>query len=245
MPLKLRVENGDIFDEDYFTIRKYAFGPNRYTYRVGCEIIRRIESSYGLAAVWEGIIYRAHFKTEGRKYMNNIVLMVVDVQNALIEAHPHNEWKVIENIKKLISVARDNGKEVLYVRHNEEGSEFEKGTEGWQIYDEVVPDNNEMIFDKQYNSAFLKTGLREYLEGKEIDTVILVGLQTEYCIDATCKSAFDYGYKIILPEETNTTFDNEYLSGDKLYEFYNYRIWNNRFAKVMPVEDVINILRVK
>lgn len=70
----------------------------------------------------------------------------------------------------------------------------------------------------------------------------MVGLQTEYCIDATCKSAFDYGYKIIIPEETNTTFANDYLSGEKLYEFYNYKIWNKRFADVISVEEVIKIL---
>lgn len=175
--------------------------------------------------------------------MNNIVLLVVDVQNALIKAHPYNEQGVIENIKKLIAIARDNKKEVLYVRHDDgKGTEFEQGTDGWQIYNEVVPKDGELIFEKQYNSAFHKTELRKYLQDKGIDTIILMGLQTEYCMDATLKSAFDYNYKLIIPEETNSTFDNEYLSGKKLYEFYNYEIWNKRFASVMPVEDVIEIL---
>ncbi len=176
--------------------------------------------------------------------MSNIVLLVVDVQNALIKAHPYNEQKVIENIKKLILIARDNKKEVLYVRHDDgKGTELEQGTVGWQIYDSIVPNDNELIIEKQYNSAFHKTELREYLESKGIDTIILAGLQTEYCIDATCKSAFDYEYKIIIPEETNTTFNNEYLSGEKLYEFYNYMIWNKRFADVLPIDDVIRILQ--
>lgn len=175
--------------------------------------------------------------------MDNIVLLVVDVQNALIKGHPYNEQRVIANIRKLISTARDNKKEVLYLRHDDgKDSELEQGTDGWQIHDDISPNNSELIFEKQYNSAFHKTGLRGYLESKEIDTIILVGLQTEYCIDATCKSAFDYGYEIIIPEETNTTFGNEYLSGDKLYEFYNYKIWNKRFANVISVEDVIKVL---
>lgn len=175
--------------------------------------------------------------------MGKIVLLIVDVQNALINEHPYNGQRVIENIKKLILTARDNKKEVLYVRHNDgEGTELENGTYGWQIYDEISPNSNEVIFEKQYNSAFYKTNLKEYLDSKNIDTIILVGLQTEYCIDATCKSAFDYGYKIIMPEETNTTFDNEYLSGEKLYEFYNYKIWNRRFASVIQVDEVVKIL---
>lgn len=175
--------------------------------------------------------------------MNKIILLVVDVQTALIKKHPYNEQKVIGNIKELISVARDNEKEVVYIRHDvKRDEEVEQGTDEWQIYADVAPNSNEIIFEKQYNSAFHKTGLRQYLESKEIDTIILVGLQTEYCIDATCKSAFDYGYKVIIPVETNSTFDNEYLTGDKLYEFYNYNIWNKRFANVIPIEDVIKIL---
>jgi nicotinamidase-related amidase len=180
---------------------------------------------------------------KGSKNMSNIVLLVVDVQNALINAHPHNEQRVIENIKKLILTARDNKKEVVYVCHDDgKGAELEKGTYGWQVYDKISPNNNEVIFDKQYNSAFHKTTLKEYLDSKNIDTIVLVGLQTEYCIDATFKSAFDYGYKIIIPEETNTTFDNDYLSGEKLYEFYNYKIWNKRFGDVISVEKVIKKL---
>lgn len=175
--------------------------------------------------------------------MRKSVLLVVDVQAALIKEHPYNETKTIENIRRLIAASRENEKEVLYVRHDGgKGEELEYGTDGWQIYDEIAPYENERIFDKKNNSAFFKTGLREYLDNKSIDTVILTGLQTEYCIDATCKSAFDNGYKIIIPEETNTTFDNDYLSGEKLYKFYNFEIWKNRFANVLPIDDVLKII---
>lgn len=175
--------------------------------------------------------------------MSKIALLVVDVQKALIEDHPYNERKVIDNIKRLISVARGNKKDVLYVRHNGEKNEgLEHGTYGWQIHDEIGPEKDGKVFDKQYNSAFFKTGLKDYLDDMGISTVILTGLQTEYCIDATCKSAFEHGYKVIIPAETNTTFDNEYLTGENLYKFYNYKIWNNRFADVLSLEEVFKIL---
>ncbi|OIK16186.1 cysteine hydrolase [Bacillus sp. MUM 116] len=176
--------------------------------------------------------------------MPKCVLLVVDVQTALVNEHPYNERKVIENIKNLISVARDHEKEVVFVRHDDGvGTELEYGTDGWQIYDEIAPNKDEKVFEKQYNSAFLKTGLKEYLDTKNVNSIILVGMQTEYCIDTTCKNAFEFGYKLIIPEETNTTFNNEYLSGEKLYEFYNFKIWNKRFASVLPVDQAINILK--
>ena len=206
----------------------------------------------------ELFIFRKNFKTNNLDYtnrgylvdkkenviVNNIALLIVDVQNALIDLHPYNDQKVIQNIKKLILTARNNGIEIIYIRHNDgKGTELESGTKGWQIYEDIAPQSNEKVFNKQYNSAFFKTGLKKYLDNQEINTIILVGLQTEYCLDATCKSAFEHEYKIIIPEDTNTTFDNEYLAGEKIYEFYNKKIWNNRFANVISVKDVIEILQ--
>ena len=166
--------------------------------------------------------------------MKNTVLLVVDVQTTMIENHPYNVRKVIENIKKLIVTARKNNIEVIYVRHDARvGTPFEKNTPSWEIYDEIKPADNETIFDKKLSSSFHKTGLEIYLDNRKIENIILVGLQTEYCIDATCKSAFDLGYKVIIPEETNTTFDNDFLSAEKIYRLFNYNIWNNIKLKLI------------
>ncbi len=175
--------------------------------------------------------------------MENTVLLVVDVQTSLIKEHPYNELQVLANISKLLGTAREHGLEVVYVRHeDEEGGDLERGSEGWEIYSDIAPVAGEKIFDKHFNSAFLKTGLREYLIDRKVDTIILVGLQTEYCIDATCKAAFEHGFRILIPEETNTTFDNEFMSGEKVYEYYNNKIWNHRFAQIMPMEEVISLI---
>lgn len=174
--------------------------------------------------------------------MNNVALLIVDVQNLLVNDNPFNKDKVIKNIKKLLEAARKNNKKVIFVRHDDgKGSGLERGTEGWQIYNEVEPIKGEVIVEKRFNSAFHKTNLKEHLNN--IDTLVLVGLQTEYCIDATLKSAFDNDYKVIIPRWTNTTFDNEYLSGEKLYEFYNYNIWDGRFAELVSVDEMIEEFR--
>ena len=171
--------------------------------------------------------------------MQNTVLLVVDIQNGLVRENPYNRKPFLENVGRLISQCRRKGIEVIYVRHDDgPGSELERGTEGWEICGEVAPLAGEKIFEKQYNSAFLKTGLKEYLDGKNVKTIILVGMQTEYCIDATCKSAFEQGFQVITPEGTNTTFDNEFLSGKKSYEFYMEKIWNGRFARVLPLGEL-------
>ena len=172
--------------------------------------------------------------------MKKIILLVVDVQTLLVEEHPYHEAEVLANIQNLIREARSKEVEIIYVRHDDGvGTELEVGTPGWQIYPSVAPIGSEKIVDKQFNSAFHKTDLHEYLTHNSIDNIILVGMQTEYCIDATLRSAFDLGYKVWIPMDTNTTYDNAYMNAETLLDYYHNAIWDNRFAKVITVDQAI------
>ena len=84
---------------------------------------------------------------------------------------------------------------------------------------------NERVFDKNVNSAFKGTGLLDYLHEKNEDTIIIVGLQTDYCIDATVKCGFEHGLKMIVPANTNSTLDNAYMTAEKSYRYYNEFMW--------------------
>lgn len=172
--------------------------------------------------------------------MKNIVLLVVDMQEALVNGNPFNKETTINNIEILIKECRTNNVEVIYVRHDGgTGDELEQGSKGWQIYNQIAPIEGEKIIEKRYCSSFRNTELKAYLDEKNIETIILVGMQTEYCIDTTCKVAFEHGFNIIIPEEANTTLDNEIMSGKEIYEYYNFNIWNNRFGRVEKVRDII------
>lgn len=172
--------------------------------------------------------------------MNNMALLIVDVQKAMIEDHPYHEKELLENIGGLLKTARQNRLEIIYVRHNGRiGDELEPHTEGWEIDASVSPKPTEKIFDKKFNSAFKGTGLKEYLSEKNIDTIVLVGMQTEYCIDTTCKVAFEYGFSVLIPEGTTATYDNASFSGVVIAQYYEQEIWNNRFAEVIPLEGII------
>ncbi len=92
----------------------------------------------------------------------------------------------MHNIRSLITEARNHNIEVIYVRHDDGvGEQLTKGNAEFEIYDEFAPRTNERIFDKNVNSAFRNTGLLEYLKDKNETTIMIVGLQTDFCIDAT------------------------------------------------------------
>ena len=111
-----------------------------------------------------------------------------------------------------------------------------------KIYGEITPNSNEEVISKKYNSAFKDTNLKKYLDNKGINQLIITGMQTEYCFDVTCKVAFEYGFKVIIPKKTNTTFDNGKILAKDLYEHYNYNIFNGRYGTVESMENTLKRL---
>lgn len=172
-----------------------------------------------------------------------MVLLVVDTQK-LITNNRLYQFELFEaRVKELITKARKNGVEVIFVRHDDgAGNELTKGTDGFEIYDGFKPVSGEIIFDKTVNSVFRDTGLLEYLRKKEEDTVIIVGLQTDYCIDATIKAGFEHGLKMIVPEHTNSTFDNQYMSAEQTCKYYNEFMWNKRYAECISFEKTLELM---
>ena len=178
--------------------------------------------------------------------MSKTVLLVVDVQQALIDANPVREDEFLLNLKMLIDAAHVSGTEVVYIRHGSgPNDELEAGSDGWQLHDSLKPRANERIFDKNVNSAFNNTGLDAYLKGKGIDHIVLCGMQTEHCIDTTCKVAFELGYDVLIPSGGTTTYTNPFLTGEKLINFYEHMIWHEPLASVRPMDEVISTIRDK
>lgn len=175
-----------------------------------------------------------------------MILLVVDAQKLITNEKLYKFDLFVSNVKKIISEARTNNIEVIYIRHDDgAGHELTKGTEGYDIYEEFKPVNEEKIFDKVFNSAFKKTGLLEYLMDKGEKDIIIVGLQTDYCIDATIKCGFEHGFNMIVPAYTNTTVDNEFMSAEQSYKYHNEFMWNGRYAECISLEEALNLIHMK
>lgn len=173
-----------------------------------------------------------------------MVLLVVDAQEQIVTEKLYRLKEFIECVTKLISLAREHKVEVIYIRHDD-GTELTKGAEGFDIYSEFMPSEDERIFDKNVNSAFRGTGLLRYLQSKQEDKIMIVGLQTDYCIDATIKCGFEHGFEMIVPEHGNTTEDNEYMTGEQSYYYYNNKMWNKRYATCVSFEEAVSMFQDK
>lgn len=172
-----------------------------------------------------------------------MTLLVVDTQKQITNSSLYKFDLFVENIKKLISTARKNNIEVIYIRHDDgEGSDLTKGSDGFEIFEEFSPLGNEKVFDKTVNSSFNGTGLLEYLNKKHDKSIIVIGLQTDFCIDATVKCGFEHGFEVLIPQYANSTFDNQYMSAEQTYEYYNNYIWNKRYAKCISVNEMLDLM---
>ena len=173
-----------------------------------------------------------------------MILLVIDMQKGLVDEDLYDYESFTENVKKLIDAARDNNVEVIYFRHDAgPGSGFSAGDESFEIADGFEPAPGEKVFDKTINSCFGNKEFKTYMKKQEDRRLMIVGLQTNYCIDATVKSAFERGYEVIIPEGSNSTFDNNYMTGETTVRYYNEDVWEELVESV-TVDDAIKMMEV-
>ena len=71
--------------------------------------------------------------------------------------------EIVARIRTLIDNAKAAGTPVIWIQH-EEGKPFTPGTEGWQIVEEIRPDEGETVIPKHYLDSFADTPLRKHLD---------------------------------------------------------------------------------
>ena len=80
--------------------------------------------------------------------MHDTVLLVVDVQSALIDDKPYQNSRFLKNLALLLNACRSHGIEAAFVQHDGgPGDELERGTPGWEIHPAVKPLEGEQIFE--------------------------------------------------------------------------------------------------
>ena len=179
--------------------------------------------------------------TDRRELM---ILLVIDIQKGITDERLYAFDSFVANTVRLIQTARENQVEVIYFQHDDgPGSGFSAGDRDYEIADQVAPLEGEKIFTKKINSCFGNREFTAYLEKTEEKTIMIIGLQTNFCIDATVKSAFERGYKVIVPSGANSTFDNDYMDGETTWRYYNEMMWPKRFAECISTEEAVSLLK--
>lgn len=138
-------------------------------------------------------------------------LLVIDVQNAMVEAAYRGE-ELLENIGGLLGRARDAGVPVVYVQHDEEDyGPMKPGNPGWRIHDRIAPGPEDPVVRKKESDSFYETNLGEELRSRGVGRLVVTGMSSEFCVDTTCKSALSRDYGVTLVSDGHTTASDEVL----------------------------------
>jgi nicotinamidase-related amidase len=96
---------------------------------------------------------------------------------------------------------RDKKLPVIHVRHlsvRPGATFFLPGTKGVEIHPSVKPADGELVIEKNFPNSFRNTSLREALERLQTKDLVVAGMMTHMCVDASVRHAADLGYKVTL-----------------------------------------------
>ena len=166
-------------------------------------------------------------------------LLLIDIQQAMFGPDEicHEPERMLAKAGDLLQRARAAGTPVYFVQHCESEGGFAPKSPGWQIHPKVAPRAGELVIKKWAASSFYKTDLDQKLRAAGIDSLVIAGLQSEFCIDTACRVAQSLGYAVTLAADAHSTFDNPVLSAPKIIEHHN-RLLAGIVEKVAPVAEI-------
>jgi len=166
-------------------------------------------------------------------------LVIIDVQEAMFlypDDKLYDEIGVMNRITSLISKARLAEVPIVYIQHTSD-EEYTKGTSTWEISSLVTPQEGDLIIEKPTWDAFHQTPLHDELQKLEVTNLVIAGMQTEFCMDTTCRRSYSLGYASILVEDAHSTFDQPDLSSKEIVRYHN-RLLGGRFVTLTRESEV-------
>ncbi|GAB3580918.1 cysteine hydrolase family protein [Leifsonia lichenia] len=148
----------------------------------------------------------------GRRMMDRMGygLMLVDVQRNMLEGETAIEGAAAfrDTMSGLLERAREARIPIVHVQNDgDPGDPDEPGTPGWEFVFRPLP--GEPVVRKDVTNTFESNpALADVLHAMGVSTLIVAGLQSEYCIQATALGALERGFEVIVPADGHATYDD-------------------------------------
>ena len=145
-------------------------------------------------------------------------LVIVDIQRDYFPGGNmplHEPEAAAAKAGQVLETFRAAGDPVVHVQHlSPAGAGFlEEGSDGVEIMAPVTPQDGETLITKRAPNSFLGTELEQHLRGLGVDEVVVTGMMTSMCVDATTRAGADLGFKMTLVPDACAAPDLKY--GDR------------------------------
>lgn len=177
------------------------------------------------------------------------VFITVDVQRGFDQFPGRNNPELEDNLVALQAAWRQAGRPLIHVRHDsrEPDSVFRPGQPGNDFKPETAPAAGEPVVRKSVHSAFIGTDLEGRLRARRVTTLVLTGIQTNFCVATTARMAGNLGYKTYVIGDACATFPQKLLDGATVEAQMVHDLalaeLHGEFATVVSTNDVLAALR--
>ncbi|MBC3779719.1 cysteine hydrolase family protein [Pseudomonas sp. SWRI99] len=150
-------------------------------------------------------------------------LLIIDVQQALCsgEYQCFEIDPMIATINDLSQRARKAGVPVVLIQHEEKDGPFVRGTDGWQLAKDLQTSAKDLRVGKTTGDSFYQTDLGKLLPVEDFERLVICGLQTDYCVNATVRSAHKLGYDVVVAQDAHSTVDNGTMTAEDIIVQHN------------------------
>jgi gluconolactonase len=144
-------------------------------------------------------------------------VMAMDFQNEILGMTPqYREKNLLGTVKSVLDAARPTGAAIVYItvsfrddyadapahsplfQDEKARGVMKAGSPGAAICDELTPQAGDMVINKHGVDPFNGTHLANILRARDVDTLVLMGVWTNYVVEATARTGADSGYRIIV-----------------------------------------------
>jgi len=177
----------------------------------------------------------------------NQALVLIDLQNdyfsgGAMELSASTEAGL--RAAKLLQAFRHRALPVIHIQHistRPDATFFRPDTEGVGIHECVAPIPGENVFRKNFPNCFRDTPLLDHLRQREITQLVIGGMMTHMCIDASTRAAFDLGFRCLLAHDACATrslsFADTTVSAEHVQAAFLSAL-DGLFARVSNVEEL-------
>ena len=141
-------------------------------------------------------------RTDANRFSVAQALIIVDIQKDYFPggANPlHEPEQAVAAARRVLDHFRSTGESVLHIQHVWDAPDalfMRPGTEGVEIHGGVAPLPGETVIQKDAPNAFLRTSLERELRERAVDALVVCGMMTSMCVDATVRAAADLGFTV-------------------------------------------------
>ena len=131
-------------------------------------------------------------------------LVIIDIQRDYFPggAHPlHEPQAAAAAARSVLECFRAQGEPVFHIQHVWDAPEatfMRPGSDGVELHPAVAPAAGERLITKQAPNAFLGTPLERELREHGVDQLVVCGMMTSMCVDASVRAAVDLGFAVTL-----------------------------------------------